>query len=81
MRKKELIKENARLVAENAKLIAENTILKQDNISLRNVVAELERRCLENEIRFKQMISEGLRNGIPLAGRYMADLKHAMNIH
>lgn len=81
MRKKELIKENARLVAENAKLLAENTILREDNACLRKMVVELRQLCLEKDKYFKQMISEGLRYGIPLAGKHMADLKHAMNIH
>ena len=81
MGKSQLLKENARLVAENAKLVAENTILKEENAYLRKRVSELVQLCLEKDKYFKQMISEGLRYGIPLAGKHMADLKHAMNIH
>ena len=69
MRKRDLIKENARLIAEVNKLKGQ---LKYKDKRIFN----LEQLCLEKDSYFIEMISDGLRRGSSLAAKHMADLKN-----
>ena len=56
----------------NSKKIAS---LKSENLKKDKRIKELEELCEIKDSFFKEMISDGLRNGSPLAGKHMADRK------
>lgn len=65
---KKLKEENSRLKAEIRKCKTENSVLRKENSNKEGIIKFLEDLC-------KELMSDGLRNGSSLAGRYMADRK------
>lgn len=60
------------------KIKMENAELRKELLSTKKRIVELEDLCEEKDGFFKEMISDGLRHGVPLAAKHMSDRKQIL---